>query len=558
MKKLILLCCLAGTANAENFTPSNMAELNEAINTSMLNSEDDTITLGASTYTGTIVFPTIANNDKITLLGAGRTETIIDADQDLIVDTMSANKWEVAYNYQPLLVIENMTFTNGYVPFYENFEDNVTAAELLMFQVSMTNVDVTNNSSSYGIFSTFSIVLDNVNASNNKTTRNFGTFSAEMIVDIKDSTFTDNTAGASGAAFTNNCMPYGDKTEMWTNVVNSTFTNNVATGHSRSTSLGGAIRQYPDCSLSITGSTFDGNKGLKGSGGAIRTAAMTTISNTSFTNNSAMGTNVEYCMTIDTAERQFCQGDGGAIFFHDYYGNTLTVTDSEFTNNSAYGVGGAISMEGTCTAANGYPNTSSDATCPVYAGQEILADHTMTDVIFDQNTAGAFDSGAIYTSEGSLLGSTKYTYGDISFVGVSFIGNDVYSTSGVLDVEVTEAVSVSIATVANVNMGSSDITLDVTITGTPTTTIWEQTGGTTNALVDGVFSVPASVSANETFTYTVTVSDEYTTATVEVSITVLYVAPPVVVTPPEKSSGGSTSVIIITLLMLITIRRLTA
>tara|TARA_R110001592_G_scaffold361992_1_gene674480 strand:+ start:1723 stop:3390 length:1668 start_codon:yes stop_codon:yes gene_type:complete len=555
MKKLILLCCLAGTANAENFTPSNMAELNEAINTSVLNSEDDTITLSAATYTGTIVFPTIANNDKITLLGAGRTETIIDADQDLIVDTMSANKWEVAYNYQPLLVIENMTFTNGYVPFYENFEDNVTAAELLMFQVSMTNVDVTNNSSSYGIFSTFSIVLDNVNASNNKTTRDFGTFSAEMIVDIKDSTFTDNTAGASGAAFTNHCMSYGDKTEMWTNVVNSTFTNNVATGHSRSWSLGGAIRQYKNCSMSISGSLFDGNKSLKGIGGAIDTTGETTITDTVFTNNSAVGFSTEYCLDVDTVERQYCTGDGGAIFFNDVYANTLSISNTEFTKNTASGVGGAISSDGTCSVSNGHSNSEVD--CSAYAGQEIIASFTITDTVFDQNTAGAFNSGAIYTSEGSAIGNT-YTYGDINFTNATFIGNDVYSTSGVLDVEVTEAVSVSIATVANVNMGSSDITLDVTITGTPTTTIWEQTGGTTNALVDGVFSVPASVSANETFTYTVTVSDEYTTATVEVSITVLYVAPPAVVTPPEKSSGGSTSVIIITLLMLITIRRLTA
>lgn len=548
-KELILLCCLAGAANAENFTPSNMAELNTAIATSMANNEDDIITLEAVTYTGTLVFPAIANNDKITFKGAGRTETIIDANEGLIVD-MSANAWQVVYDYQPTLVIEDMTFQNGQTSEFVNL------AELIMFQTSMTNVDVKGNNGSYGVFNTLTLTLDNVKAIGNTTTKGFGSFSAEMMVNIKNSTFADNTAGSDGAAFVNQCMSYTDTIEMGTTVVNSTFTNNRATGHAGSASLGGAIRQYHDCSLSISGSTFDGNKGLKGSGGAIRTASMTTISDTVFTNNSAMGSNVEYCMTLDTAERQFCQGDGGAIFFHDYYGNTLTITDSEFSNNTAYGVGGAIAMDGTCTAANGYPNDS--VTCSEYLGQEIVADHVITDTVFNQNTAGAFESGAIYTSEGGTVGNTKYTYGDINFTNAVFIGNDVYSTSGVLDVDVTEPVGVSIATVADVKMGSADVTLSVTTTGTPTSTVWKQTGGTTNALVDGVFSVPTTVSANETFTYTVTVSDKYTTATAEVSITVLYVAPPVAVTPPKESSGGSTSIIVIMLLMLITTRRLAA
>jgi predicted outer membrane repeat protein len=420
--------------------------------------------------------------------------------------------------------------------------------------MSMTNVDIKDNNSAYGVFNVLTLTLDNVNVTNTTTLKGFGSFSAEMMVDIKNSNFADNTAGSNGAAFVNNCMSYTDTIEMKTTVVDSTFTNNVSTGHSGSLSIGGAIRQYERCPMSISGSLFDGNKSLKGIGGAIESAGETTIIDTVFTNNSAVGFSAEYCLDVDTVERQYCSGDGGAIFFSDVYANTLSISNTEFTKNTASGVGGAISSDGTCSVSNGHSNSEVD--CSAYAGQEIVASFTIIDTVFDQNTAGAFNSGAIYTSEGSAISNT-YTYGDINFTNATFIGNDVYSTSGVLDVEVTEAVSVSIATVANVNMGSSDITLDVTITGTPTTTIWEQTGGTTNALVDGVFSVPASVSANETFTYTVTVSDEYTTATVEVSITVLYVAPPVVVTPPEKSSGGSTSVIIITLLMLITIRRLT-
>jgi predicted outer membrane repeat protein len=443
MKKLILLCCLAGTANAENFTPSNMTELNEAINASVLNSEDDTITLGAATYTGTIVFPTIANNDKITLLGAGRTETIIDADQGLIVDTMSANKWEVVFDYQPALIIEDMTFKNGFTPVYEKFTDNVILAELIMFKTSMTNVDVKDNTGSYGVFSTLTLTLDNVNSTDNTTSRGFGSFSAEMMVDIKNSNFADNTAGSNGAAFVNNCMSYTSTIEMKTTVVDSTFTNNVSTGHSRSGSMGGAIRQYERCPMSISGSTFDGNKSLKGLGGAIQSAGETTITDTVFTNNSAVGFSAEYCLDVDTVERQYCAGDGGAIFFSDVYANTLSISNTEFTKNTASGVGGAISSDGTCSVSNGHSNSEVD--CSAYAGQEIVASFTIIDTVFDQNTAGAFNSGAIYTSEGSAIGNT-YTYGDINFTNATFIGNDVYSTSGVLDVEVTPAPVTPIAT----------------------------------------------------------------------------------------------------------------
>jgi uncharacterized repeat protein (TIGR01451 family) len=124
-------------------------------------------------------------------------------------------------------------------------------------------------------------------------------------LNITNSNFTDNNATASdGAAI------YSMDT---LNVTGSTFTNNGG---------GAIINEFS--TLNVTDSTFIGNSAIY-YGGAIYNDGNSTISNSTFTNNTAH--------------------DGGAI---SSFGN-LTIYGNNFTDNHATEYGGAIYIEGNST-----------------------------------------------------------------------------------------------------------------------------------------------------------------------------------------------------------------
>src|SRR5208337_945352 len=102
-------------------------------------------------------------------------------------------------------------------------------------------------------------------------------------------------------------------------VTNSTFTNNSAP-----LGNGGGIDNFG--TLTVTGSTFTGNSANGGGwGGGILNAAAMTVTDSTFTSNSA--------------------GWGGGIFnsySSSYQTGTVTVNGSTFTSNSAAGWGGGV------------------------------------------------------------------------------------------------------------------------------------------------------------------------------------------------------------------------
>jgi predicted outer membrane repeat protein len=112
----------------------------------------------------------------------------------------------------------------------------------------------------------------------------------------------------SGLTFANGSAPNGGAigNSGTLTVTNSTFSGNSAQG---GTAFGGAI--FSQGLLTVTNSTFSGNSA--GQGGAILNTNMTTVTNSTFSGNSA-------------------GNSGGAILAN----GPLTVTDSTFSGNSAH------------------------------------------------------------------------------------------------------------------------------------------------------------------------------------------------------------------------------
>ncbi len=232
----------------------------------------------------------------------------------------------------------------------------------------------------------------------------------ETVVNIKDSEFTNNigTNGGTGggAIWSGANWAIGEKLDL--TVDNSTFTGN------RTSSAGGAIYlnissttttdprfpdwKYPDTNTTrITNSSFNNNLTTgTGNGGAI------------YANVSLGGSLIQdrkLILDIDTVtfDGNSSGGNGGAIFISTEYADTannkvgtatLTINDTDFTNNVAATNGGAI--YGSMTR----------------AGSELNI--TLSDVDFDSNTAGT-SGGALYLSGQSATTRQNTTISNSTF-----------------------------------------------------------------------------------------------------------------------------------------------
>lgn len=431
-KSTLAIYVLSITANADVFHPSTMLELKDALSTAATNSEDDTINL-SGTYssseltTGFLDIPMISNGDTITIVGTGEATTTIQGDGANPIFA-ATNVWTDYSTYAPTIIFKDMTITDGYCVNPTGCEGGQNESSILGglgMNVELENVTLTDNESRRGAISGYSIKATNVTGNDNLA-YDGGVFYASNTLYIKDSSFEGNKADwAGGVAVGNANGVVGSSTT----ILNSDFTDNIAI------KFGGAIYTITE-HLIVNDSNFVGNEVVVGNGGALnsRETGTITIDNSVFTNNAASYVgDPEHCEE-GAVERNFCLAEGGAISIDDFYGATLTVTNSTFTGNSAEGAGGAIGLDGTCSTT--YPDPAFPENCPAYAGQPIATIHTITDTVFEDNTAGVLDSGAIYSSSGTVRGTT-WTYGDITFSGVSFIGNNVYSMEDLFNVTVT-------------------------------------------------------------------------------------------------------------------------
>jgi hypothetical protein len=196
---------------------------------------------------------------------------------------------------------------------------------------------------------------------------------------VTDDVFTDNDADAGAAA-----ISVGGGASA--TVTSSTFTDNSNVDDS--SYRGGAISNTSGGTLSVIGSTFTANTDPAGTGGAIATTTPTTITDSTFTDNSA-----------DKA---------GAI------DGEASITDSTFTGNSAP-TGGAVAIEGgdgTVAGSSFSDNTATDGSGgAVYDGGPL----TVTDSTFIGNTATAPASGRPFLGNGGAIDGGPLTVTDSTF-----------------------------------------------------------------------------------------------------------------------------------------------
>ena len=177
-----------------------------------------------------------------------------------------------------------------------------------------------------------------------------GKYSRGMNVEVKDSSFKENIAGAEGGAINSDSVLNISDSSF---VQNKTLGTTVGSSYQDSNEGGGAIFMYDDSITTISDSNFIGNQAgtwggaiatrgisngnsgtnssltVKGGsfneneakyGGAIASSVETTIQNTEFVNNTS---------TVR----------GGAVYSNN--NNSLSITDSNFIGNDSY-LGGAV------------------------------------------------------------------------------------------------------------------------------------------------------------------------------------------------------------------------
>lgn len=315
--------------NAATFQPKDSEELRKALSKASLSVEDDTIELGAMTYStatglGSGFFYYSELNSSLTIVGQGKGVSVLDGAGSTLVLGITVNPEEdVAINRQ--VILRNLSLRNGYS---NNLFDNQ------LFRV-------------FG--KSLSIELDNVEFKGNQNPL----FSAALLstkagaITVTGSTFESNESGGSASvvSFLSEQGPI--------NVSNSLFVSNAAESEEGESApfqlktssgmitldknvfrgnradspdaLGGALNVLTQSGIvRVTGNTFESNH-AGGSAGALRLSSQSSevrVDSNTFSSNSS-------------------GGDGGAIIASSEGGRVLFRNNLLFGNSAPSGAAGA-------------------------------------------------------------------------------------------------------------------------------------------------------------------------------------------------------------------------
>ena len=264
-------------------------------------------------------------------------------------------------------------------------EHGLTVSKNLDFNV-FNNGTATINAQGKGqvffIVGSVTVELENLILENGKATDG-GAIGNVGVLTVKDCTFKDNTATSDGGAISNDGVLTVNK---------STFTDKTATGANGD---GGAIYNQP-MGFTLIGSTFTGNS-ANYEGGAV------------YNDGGALNQPVKISGNTFTGNKAFY---GGAIY--NDYDAIMTVTDSNFKDNTHGGVGGAIFNNGITLNVKGSNFTGNQANYG--AGAIYNSDFsalTVTSSNFTGNTAGG-GGGAIMNNGNLTLSSSTLTSNTIT------------------------------------------------------------------------------------------------------------------------------------------------
>ena len=268
----------------------------------------------------------------------------------------------------------------------------------------------------------------------------FCIFGAGTTVNMTDSVFNSNTSFWSAPVL------FSNQANTTVTITRSEFNNNNSSDAGNATTDGGVLylgSGAHNSKLTITGSTFDGNSLAKCPGAALSVISsqnsVITISGSTFSNNSA-------------------GSSGGAIYMLNATGTTLDIENSTFTENKANGTtvktddngmgGGAIYVRnsGAVTIEDSTFTGNSSKAC----GGAILVrggSLTLTDTDFTNNTAA--HGGAI--SNYDTVAST------ITITGGTYSGNSATKNSGTFHINSGANVTVKMTGITVENSSSDGL-----------------------------------------------------------------------------------------------------
>ena len=275
------------------------------------------------------------------------------------------NRYRIFYNDGDALTINNLTMTNGYVEgdLITNDDESLKNATANPIGGAIVNWQG-------------ALIIINSSFSNNLAEHDGGAiYNRDGTLSISDSTFSDNLADLSSGAIEN------DKGTLI--ISSSAFSGNL------SDLSGGAIANSGE--LSISNSSFSHNSAEWG--GAIRNSSELSISDSTFSHNSSSGSFAE----------------GGAIF---NWGE-LSIVNSAFSDNSSEFGGGAIANYGDGTLS--ISDSAFSGNSAEWGGGAIhnWSELTLRNSTFSGNSA-EFGGGAIYNEENENLRLRSSTFSDNS------------------------------------------------------------------------------------------------------------------------------------------------
>ncbi|MBI1290483.1 hypothetical protein GC173_04480 [bacterium] len=289
-----LICatlCLPAALTAATFSVSSESELAGAITTANSNGESDTITIASGTITLTADLPTITGDggNALTIEGAGMGVTIVEAgDLPQELGGTGTHNRRVFLANAATLVLRDLTVRRGRLAGTGVYGGNIrttSSSNTTIERVEIAQgaiIDTSNTYAGGGLSSHGTLVVTDSLVHSNFTTSSVGSanFSGAGIhaggtsFSMSRTTIRDNSTNSKSDAA-------GVWTDVATTIDQCTFSNNLA-----GTKSGGAIRTAGGTRVTnIRRSTFSGNTGILG--GAIYAVGVTNLESCTITGNTA-------------------------------------------------------------------------------------------------------------------------------------------------------------------------------------------------------------------------------------------------------------------------------
>ena len=301
------------------------------------------------------------------------------------------------------IVLNNITFKNCYSPsiggaifssatnivisnckFIDNSAKDYGAAIYMVGENgTVTNCTFTNNKASDGgaVVIYNKCTISNCIFTDNKADKGGAAMAGNKTI-ISNCSFTNNTSNNGGALWLQEDSPI---------VINCRFTNNVAKD------AGGAVLVAENSkTVVISNSTFTNNKATDG--GAIQITSPTTVSDCSFTDNTAnlagaIWTQYDNCTIVNCSFNNNAAKDGGAIYVVELCINQI-ISNSTFTNNKATDGGAIIIFSPTAVSDCSFTNNTANRAGAIWMQG---VNSTLKNCSFTNNT-GLTRAGAILLS----------------------------------------------------------------------------------------------------------------------------------------------------------------